>query len=122
MSIHTQCIRLQPDNFQAEVLEAKMPVLVDCWASWCSSFQRVNPVLSELAIEFAGQIKISRLDIAQVDQLAAYYGIRAIPTLLLFQDGQVMERVVGSVSSTELANRLRTIIVGNSHRSQIACL
>ncbi len=122
MSIHPQCLRLRPDNFQTEVLEAKMPVLVDCWASWCSSFQQVNPVLPELATEFAGQIKIGRLDIAQAEQLAAHYGIRAVPTLLLFQDGQVMERVVGSSAYADLAKKLHTLIVGNSHRSQIACL
>ncbi len=122
MSIHPQCIRLRLDNFQAEVLEAQMPVLVDCWASWCSSFQQINPVLPDLAVAFAEQIKIGRLDIAQAEQLAIHYGIRAVPTLLLFQDGQVMERVIGGISYTEIAKRLHVLVVGNSHRSQIACL
>jgi len=144
MVIKTQCITLTEDNFQAQVLEIRVPVLVDCWASWCSSFQWINPIFEKLDIAFAGQIVIGRLNVATSEKLAARYGIRAVPTLLLFQDGCLLERMIGSVSEQDLtrkldamlspkmigsrseqafAKKLDTILpVRNSSRSRIACL
>jgi thioredoxin 1 len=122
MLLTARCITLTETNFQAEVLEAQMPVLVDCWASWCGSFHQMNPIIEELAIEFAGHLKIGRLNVGSSEKLAARYGIRAVPTLLLFQDGQVIERVIGSVSKQRFANKLNALLAGHSSRSPIACL
>lgn len=123
MLIDTQCITLTDSNFQSEVLEAQMPVLVDCWASWCDSFQRVNPILNELAIDFAEQIKVGRLNVATSDWLAAHYRVRVVPTLLFFRNGQVVKRVIGSGSKSELANQLKTLLASSClSRSRIACL
>ncbi|PSB24320.1 thioredoxin family protein [Stenomitos frigidus] len=123
MLVTTQCILLTDANFQSEVLEAQVPVLVDCWASWCGSFHQMNPIIETLAIEFAGQIKIGRLNIAASEQLAMRYDIRAVPTLLLFKDGQVMERVIGSVSKQRFADTLNALLPGSySSRSRMACL
>jgi len=144
MVIKTQCITLTEDNFQAQVLEIRVPVLVDCWASWCSSFQWINPLFEKLEIAFAGQIVIGRLNVATSDKLAAQYGIRAVPTLLLFQDGYLLERMIGSISEQDLTRKLDAMLaaqtlgsrseqacarelntifpVRNSSRSRIACL
>ncbi|MBW4469722.1 MAG: thioredoxin [Stenomitos rutilans HA7619-LM2] len=117
------CITLTNDNFQAEVLNAKIPVLVDCWASWCGSLQPANPVLIELAIEFAGQMKLGRLDLATAENLATRYSIRAVPTLLLFQDGQVQERSIGSVSKQKLKSKLSVLCsVRHENRGLVGCL
>lgn len=123
MLLTARCITLTEANFQAEVLETQMPVLVDCWASWCGSFHQMNPIIEALAIEFAGYLKVSRLDVGSSERLAARYGIRAVPTLLLFQDGQVIERVIGSVSKQRVANQLNALRPDNhANRSLIACL
>ncbi|XGV96400.1 MAG: thioredoxin family protein [Leptolyngbya sp. BL-A-14] len=117
------CITLTNHNFKAEVLHAQTPVLVDCWASWCGSFHQINPIYNELALEFSGQITIGRLDIATAEPLATQYGIRAVPTLLLFHNGQVLERLIGSVSKPKLTCKLKALLSA-SHvcRSLIACL
>ncbi len=123
MLVNSPYITLTNDNFASEVLEAETLVLVDCWASWCGSFQQVNPIYRKLAIEFAGEIKVARLNIAVAEQLAAHYGIRVVPTLLLFKRGQVLERVVGSLSQQDLSSRLSSLLFSsNSNRRQLACL
>jgi thioredoxin 1 len=123
MLLKTLCITLTEANFQAEVLDSRIPVLVDCWASWCRSLQQVNPMFDELAIELTGQVKVGRLNIAAAENLAAHYGIRAVPTLLLFKDGQMLERVVGSADKQSLTRQIRTLQPGtDANRSRIACL
>ena len=123
MLVDTRHIVLTEDNFKVEVLQSQMPVLVDCWASWCGSFHRINPAYNEVAIALSGRIKIGRLNIAIAEQLAARYSIRVVPTLLLFQDGCVQERIVGSVTQSALTSIVSSLIPGiASIRSQIACL
>jgi thioredoxin len=123
MLLTAWCITLTEANFQAEVLEAQMPVLVDCWASWCGSFHQINPMIEALAIEFASDLKVGRLNVGSAEMLAARYSIRAVPTLLLFQDGQVIERVIGSVSKPRFANKLNALSSDkHANRSLIACL
>lgn len=119
----TQCIKLTEHNFQSEVLATQMLVLVDCWASWCGSFQQMNPIFEELAIEFAKYLKVGRLDVGSSEKLAARYGIRAVPTLLLFKNEQVVERVIGSVSKQHFTNKLNALLPSiHVSRSRIACL
>jgi thioredoxin 1 len=123
MLMNTPYITLMEDNFQSEVLEAKTLVLVDCWASWCGSFHQINPILHQLAMEFAGHIQVGRLDVAVAEKLATHYGIRAVPTLLLFQDGQVRERLIGCVSKPAFASKLNALLPSfYTSRSRIACL
>ena len=113
MLVSTQCILLTDDNFQTEVLEPQIPVLVDCWASWCGAFHPIDPTIEALAIEFTGQLKVGRLNVCMAEKLAARYGIRVVPTLLLFKNGQVIERVIGSVAKQRLANKLNALLTGN---------
>lgn len=89
-------------NFNDEVLKSATPVLVDFWAEWCGPCKMLAPVLDELATEYDGKVKIAKVDIDQNPGLATQYRVSAIPTLLLFKNGQVMEQVVGLKSKRDL--------------------
>lgn len=122
MLIDTQSMTFTEDNFQATVLRSQSLVLVDCWASWCSSFRPNNPVYPDLAIAFAGQLKIGSLNIANAESLATRYSIRVVPTLLIFQHGYLVERIVGSLSHPDLTHKLNSLLVRQSSRGRVACL
>jgi len=98
----TNIITLTSDNFQKEVIKSPSPVLVDFWAEWCGPCKMIAPILDELADEYSGRVHIGKVDIDQHQALAAEYGVRAIPTLLLFQNGQVAEQIVGLRSKRDL--------------------
>jgi len=82
-------------SFQADVLAANEPVLVDFWASWCQPCRMVAPVVEEIASEQAGKLKVLKLDVDENQNTAMQYGVSSIPTLILFKDGQPVERLVG---------------------------
>ena len=95
-------ISLTQENFSSEVLQSQSPVLVDFWAEWCGPCKMISPILDELAEEYDGKVKIGKVNIDEQQGLAAEYGIRAIPTLLLFHQGQVAEQIVGLKSKRDL--------------------
>jgi thioredoxin 1 len=95
-------ISLTQQNFASEVLQSQTPVLVDFWAEWCNPCRALTPILDELADEYDGRIKIGKVNIEDQQALAAEYGVRAIPTLLLFHQGQVADQIVGLRSKRDL--------------------
>jgi thioredoxin 1 len=95
-------VTLTKDNFQEEVLKSITPVLVDFWAEWCGPCKMIGPILDELADEYTGKITIGKVNIDDQQTLATEYGVRAIPTLLLFQNGEVAEQIVGLRSKRDL--------------------
>jgi thioredoxin 1 len=95
-------IILTKDNFEQEVLKAATPILVDFWAEWCGPCKMIGPILDELAEEYSGKVNIGKVNIDDHQSLATEYGVRAIPTLLLFQNGQVAEQMVGLRSKRDL--------------------
>jgi thioredoxin 1 len=93
-------------NFQAEVLEADTPVLVDFWAPWCGPCRMVAPVLEEMAGERAGELKIVKLNVDDNQQTAAQFQVLSIPTLILFKHGQVAAKVIGAMPKKRLEAEL----------------
>jgi len=86
---------LSQNEFKGEVLESSTPVLVDFWAPWCGPCRRVAPLVEELAQQYAGRVKVVKVDVDQNQELAGGYGINSIPTLMIFKDGEVVDRFVG---------------------------
>jgi thioredoxin 1 len=95
-------VTLTQENFSEEVLKSPTPVLVDFWAQWCNPCRALTPILDELADEYDGRVKIGKVNIDDQQALAAEYGVRAIPTLLLFNQGQVADQIVGLRSKRDL--------------------
>ena len=88
---------LSDSTFDQEVLKSKIPVLVDFWATWCGPCIRLAPVIDELAAENAGKVKVCKVDVDESQQAAVTYAVQSIPTLILFKDGEMVERIVGGV-------------------------
>jgi thioredoxin 1 len=122
MSPQYHSIDLTADNFQHEVIHSPIPVVVDCWASWCLPFYKDNLLLNNLLQEFAGRIKVCRLNVATADEIASCYSIRAVPTLLIFCDGKIVNRSIGSAQPDRIIERLHTLTKNaESNRSLVGC-
>lgn len=102
----TKPIEVNESNFEEEVLKSDIPVLVDFWAAWCGPCKMIAPVVEEVAQEYAGKLKVCKLDVDQNGALATQFGVMSIPTLLLFKDGQSVDRLVGYMPKAKLVEKL----------------
>jgi len=103
-------LHFNEDNFEREVLQSDVPVLVDFWATWCGPCQMVAPAIDELAAEYRGRAKIGKCDVDHAPGLASRYGVQSIPTILTFRAGQVVHRLVGAKRKSEYAAALDELI------------
>ena len=102
-------VTINETNFPQEVLKSTTPVLVDFWAEWCGPCKMIAPILDELAGEYDGKVKIAKVNVDDNQALAGQYGIRAIPTLLLFKNGEVTDQIVGLRSKRDFKTKLDAV-------------
>jgi len=100
-------IHVTDRTFDAEVLTSEIPVLTDYWAEWCSPCKTIAPILEEIAEEYDGELTIAKLDVDENGETARRYGVKSIPTLILFTNGQSVERLVGAMPKGQLLSRIR---------------
>jgi thioredoxin 1 len=100
-------IQITKDNFESEVLKSSVPVLVDFWAAWCGPCKMVGPIVDEVAKELEGKAKVGKINVDEEQHLAREFAIMSIPTLIVFKDGQVVNKIVGARSKAELIELLK---------------
>ena len=101
-------------NFKEEVLQSELPVLVDFWAPWCAPCHMVSPVVEEIAGDYAGKLKVGKLNVDEAQSIAVEYGVMNIPTIALFKNGELVERIVGAVPKAQLEAKIKPHITAVS--------
>ncbi|HBS60164.1 MAG: thioredoxin [Bacillota bacterium] len=104
----SQVLSVDRENFQAEVMDSSIPVLVDFWAPWCGPCRMVAPVMEELAQDFADQLKVVKINVDENSALASQYNVMSIPAIMLFKNGQVVEQMVGFKPKAALAAKIQS--------------
>jgi len=97
-------------SFEREVLQSPTPVLIDFWAPWCGPCRAIAPVVEELAKEYAGKLKVVKMNVDENPQTPSRYGVRGIPNLILFKGGQVKEQIVGAVPKAQLVRAITSVV------------
>ncbi len=97
-------------TFKSEVLDSETPVLVDFWATWCAPCRAIAPALDELATQYKGKLKIAKVDVDENQQVAQQFGVRSIPTLLMFKGGKVVEQLVGAAPKSKLEDSIKKVL------------
>lgn len=105
-------IKVTMDNFDSEVMNADIPVLVDFWASWCGPCKMLGPVIAELAEELAGKVKVAKINVDDEPGLAARYGIASIPTVILFKNGEIAAKSIGFKDKAALMAMINGYCIG----------
>lgn len=103
-------VELTDDNFEQEVLNSDLPVLVDFWATWCGPCRIIGPIVEELAKEYAGKLKVGKMNVESNGEIPIRYGIMSIPSLLFFKKGQVVEQIVGAAPKKSFVEKLEKIL------------
>ena len=97
-------------NFDDEVTKSDLPVLVDLWAVWCGPCKMIEPIVAEVANEYAGKLKVGKLNVDENPQIAAKFGVRSIPTLLLFKDGEAKDQIIGAVPKKQIVDKVDNLL------------
>ncbi|HET7174797.1 MAG TPA: thioredoxin TrxA [Gammaproteobacteria bacterium] len=105
-----QIVHTSDANFDSDVLKSSVPVLVDYWAEWCGPCKMIAPILDEIAKDYGGKLKIAKVNVDENQHVTQKYGIRSIPTLMMFKDGNVQAQKVGAMSKSQLAAFIETNI------------
>lgn len=98
------------DSFDGEVLKAPLPVLIDFWAPWCGPCRAIAPIVDELAKEYAGRLKVVKLNVDDNPRTPSRYGVRGIPNLILFKDGELKEQIVGAAPKAHLVKAIEKVV------------
>ncbi len=98
------------ESFDREVLKAELPVLIDFWAPWCGPCKAIGPVVDELAKEYAGKLKVVKMNVDDNPQTPSKYGVRGIPNLILFKGGEVKDQIVGAVPKSQLVKAVTQVV------------
>lgn len=100
-------VELSDSTFENEVIKSETPVLVDFWASWCGPCRMLAPVVEDIASSYAGRLKVGKVNVDENQEITMKYGIRSIPTLILFKDGKAVEQIIGAVPKSEIERVLK---------------
>ena len=103
-------VTITDDNFEEEVIKSDKPVLIDFWATWCGPCRMIAPIVEEMAKEYDGKVKIGKLDVDSNQQSSIKYGVRSIPTLLLFNNGEIKETIIGAVPKAQIVQKVEALI------------
>ena len=106
MANEPSLVHVNDKNFASEVLNSDLPVLVDFWATWCGPCRSISPIVEELAKEFIGKVKVTKLNVDESPATPSQYGVRGIPTLILFKGGKILDQIVGAVPKARLKSML----------------
>ena len=101
---------LTDENFASEVLSSRLPVMVDFFATWCGPCKALTPIVEKLATEFAGKLKVGKLNIDEAPQAPSQFGVRAVPTIVFFKDGKAVDTIVGLKRESELRERINRLV------------
>lgn len=103
-------MELNSANFETEVLKSDVPVLVDFWAAWCGPCRAIAPIVEQLSTEYAGKVKVGKVNVDENRDLATQYGVMSIPTLIFFKDGQKVDQVIGFTNKADLEKKLNALL------------
>jgi len=106
MADESSLTHVNDKNFASEVLNSTLPVLVDFWATWCAPCRSISPIVEELAKEFTGKVKVTKLNVDESPATPSQYGVRGIPTLILFKGGKILDQIVGAVPKARLKSMI----------------